>query len=67
MSAAKQVFARQGYDNPTNREAVDKHQYTPRVRRIGEEKWDEHQQKTYPARRRVGVHPNFAKIPGSDR
>lgn len=41
-----------GYDNPTSREAVDKHQYTPHVRRIGEEKWDENQQ-NYPARRWV--------------
>jgi len=42
-----------GYDNPTSREAVNKHQYTPHIRRIGEEKWDEQRQKTYPARRWV--------------
>lgn len=42
-----------GYDNPTSREAVTKHQYTPHIRRIGEEKWDANQQKTYPARRWV--------------
>lgn len=42
-----------GYDNPTSREAVEKHQYTPHTRRIGEEKFDEHRQKTFPARRWV--------------
>lgn len=42
-----------GYDNPTSREAVEKHQYTPHIRRIGEEKFDEQQQKRYPARRWV--------------
>ena len=38
-----------GYDNPTGREAVERHQYMPHVRRIGEEKWDENKQKIYPA------------------
>lgn len=42
-----------GYDNPTGREAVSTHHYIPHVRRIGEEKWGENQQKTYPARRWV--------------
>lgn len=42
-----------GYDNPTSREAVEKHQYTPHIRKIGEEKWDENRQKIYPARRWV--------------
>lgn len=42
-----------GYDNPTGREAVERHQYIPHVRRIGEEKWDENKQKIYPARRWV--------------
>ncbi len=42
-----------GYDNPTGRNAVDKHQYIPHIRRIGEEKLDEQQQKRYPARRWV--------------
>lgn len=42
-----------GYDNPTSREAVEKHQYTPHIRKIGEEKWDENRQKNYPARRWV--------------
>lgn len=42
-----------GYDNPTGRAAVEKHQYTPHIRKIGEEKWDENQQKVYPARRWV--------------
>jgi putative transposase len=40
-----------GYDNPTGRNAVDKHQYIPHIRRIGEEKLDEQQQKRYPAGR----------------
>ncbi len=42
-----------GYDNLTGRDAVDKHQYIPHIRRIGEEKSDEQQQKRYPARRWV--------------
>lgn len=42
-----------GYDNPTGRDAVDKHNYIPHIRRIGEEKLDEQQQKRYPARRWV--------------
>lgn len=42
-----------GYDNPTTQEAIKKHEYTPHIRRIGEEKWNENQQKTYPARRWV--------------
>jgi putative transposase len=42
-----------GYDNPIGHEAVNKHQYTPHIRRIGEEKLDEQQQKRYPARRWV--------------
>jgi len=42
-----------GCDNPTGREAVDQHQYTPHIRRIGKEKWNENRQKTYPARRWV--------------
>lgn len=42
-----------GYDNPTGRAAAAKHGYIPHIRRIGEEKWDEHQEKRYPARRWV--------------
>jgi len=42
-----------GYDNPTGRAAVNKHQYISHIRHIGEEKWDENQQKIYPARRWV--------------
>jgi putative transposase len=42
-----------GYDNPTGRDAVDQHQYISHIRRIGEEKYDEHQQKRHPARRWV--------------
>jgi putative transposase len=42
-----------GYDNPTGYEAAATYQYTPHIRRIGEEKLDPHGQKTYPARRWV--------------
>jgi putative transposase len=42
-----------GYDNPTGHETVTTHQYTPHIRRIGEEKLDSSGQKTYPARRWV--------------
>jgi putative transposase len=40
-----------GYDNPTGHETVATYQYTPHIRRIGEEKLDRNGQKTYPARR----------------
>ncbi len=39
-----------GYDNPTGRDAVDKHHYISHIRRIGEEKLNEQPQKRYPAR-----------------
>ncbi len=43
-----------GYDNPTGETAVAKHQYTPHIRRIGEEKIDAKDRKrTHPARRWV--------------
>jgi putative transposase len=42
-----------GYDNPTGHETVAAYQYTPHIRRIGEEKLDPNGQKTYPARRWV--------------
>ncbi len=42
-----------GYDNPTGHQAVAEHQYTPHIRRIGEEKFDEHKDRKYPARRWV--------------
>lgn len=42
-----------GYDNPSGRAAVAEHNYVGHVRRIGEEKWDEHGEKRYPARRWV--------------
>jgi putative transposase len=42
-----------GYDNPTGQNTVDKHNYIRHIRRIGEEKFDEQQQKRYPARRWV--------------
>jgi putative transposase len=42
-----------GYDNPTGHEAVENRSYTPHIRRIGEEKFDEARNKTRPARRWV--------------
>jgi putative transposase len=42
-----------GYDNPTGRQAAADHQYTPHIRRIGEEKLDENKEKRHPARRWV--------------
>ena len=42
-----------GYDNPTGRQAVADHHYTPHIRRIGEEKLDEKREKKHPARRWV--------------
>lgn len=42
-----------GYDNPTGHETVAAYQYTPHIRRIGEEKLDTNGQKTSPARRWV--------------
>jgi putative transposase len=41
-----------GYDNPTGRQAVLEHNYTPHIRRIGEEKL-ELGEKKHPARRWV--------------
>jgi putative transposase len=48
-----------GYDNAISDAAIAQFGYTPHVRRIGEEKWDEHQEKKYPARRWV-VERTFA-------
>ena len=42
-----------GYDNPTGRQAAVERKYTPHIRRIGEEKLDESEEKRYPARRWV--------------
>lgn len=42
-----------GYDNPTGHATVKKHDYTPHIRRIGEEKLDEKKRKKHPARRWV--------------
>lgn len=42
-----------GYDNPTGNAAAKKHDYTPHIRRIGEEKLDEKKRKRHPARRWV--------------
>jgi putative transposase len=41
------------YDNPTGHEETEKRDYTPHIRRIGEEKLDENNEKSYPARRWV--------------
>jgi len=42
-----------GYDNPTGWEAATGHDYTPHIRRIGEEKLDTQGRRKYPARRWV--------------
>ena len=42
-----------GDDKPTGHDTVVAYQYTPHIRRIGEEKLDRTGQKTYPARRWV--------------
>jgi putative transposase len=41
------------YDNPTGDGACDQAGYIPHIRRIGEEKLDDHGEKTHPARRWV--------------
>jgi putative transposase len=48
-----------GYDNPTGEQAVQEHKYVGHIRRIGEEKLDEDQEKSHPARRWV-VERSFA-------
>jgi len=50
---AQHLCLDKGYDNPTGHQTVADHQYTPHIRRIGEEKLDEHRQRRYPARRWV--------------
>lgn len=42
-----------GYDNPTGQKTVTAYQYTPHIRRSGEEKLDTNGEKTSPARRWV--------------
>ena len=42
-----------GYDNPTGHAAAEKKNYTPHIRRIGEEKLDKNGRKSHPARRWV--------------
>ena len=42
-----------GYDNPTGEAAAAQFGYVPHIRRIGEEKLDENQEKKHPARRWV--------------
>jgi putative transposase len=42
-----------GYDHPTGHHAAVEHHYTPHIRRIGEEKFDERRRTRHPARRWV--------------
>lgn len=42
-----------GYDNPTGHTTVEKKQYTPHIRRIGEERLDARRRKRHKARRWV--------------
>jgi putative transposase len=42
-----------GYDNPSGHRAAAEYHYTPHMRRIGEEKFDERRRKRHPARRWV--------------
>jgi putative transposase len=42
-----------GYDNPTGHQAAEQENYTPHIRRIGEEKLDEKKRKRRKARRWV--------------
>jgi putative transposase len=42
-----------GYDNPTGHQAAEQEDYTPHIRRIGEEKFDEKKRKRRKARRWV--------------
>lgn len=42
-----------GYDNQPVEDVVERHGYTPHIRRIGEEKKDSEGEKRYPARRWV--------------
>lgn len=48
-----------GYDNPTGHETVEAFGYQGHIRRIGEEKLDDNQEKKHPARRWV-VERTFA-------
>jgi putative transposase len=50
---AQHMCLDKGYDNPTGRQAVADFGYIPHIRRIGEEKLDENQQRRCPARRWV--------------
>ena len=48
---ARNLCLDKGYDNPTSHGTVAAFQYSPHVRRIGEEKLDRRGEKTFPARR----------------
>ena len=51
--APQRLCLDKGFDNPTGHQTVAKHNCTPHIRRIGEEKLDENKEKRHPARRWV--------------
>jgi putative transposase len=51
--APQQLCLDKGYDKQPAREVVERHGYTPHIRKIGEEKKDSAGEKRYPARRWV--------------
>lgn len=58
-AARQHLCLDKGYDNATGYAACQRQGYVPHIRRIGEEKMDEHQEKRHPARRWV-VERTFA-------
>jgi putative transposase len=52
-NAPQNLCLDKGYDNPTGHTTVAKQNYTPHIRRIGEEKLDKKGRKRHPARRWV--------------
>jgi putative transposase len=51
--APQQLCLDKGYDKQPAREVVERHGYTPHIRKIGQEKKDSAGEKRYPARRWV--------------
>jgi putative transposase len=51
--APQHVCLDKGYDKEPAREVLERHRYTPHIRKIGEEKKDSEGEKRYPARRWV--------------
>ncbi len=51
--APQHLYLDKGYDKQPAREVVERHDYQPHIRRIGEEKKDLEAKKRYPARRWV--------------